>query len=156
MDLSPHFTLEELVFSQSALRLGIMNEPDEAQVVNLRRLCEELLEPARDLLEVPLHINSGYRSPNLNAHIGGANNSAHMDGRAADFVTITKPGPAALRGIFEVLRSSTLPFDQLILECDAWIHMSVPLLGVPARRQVMTAAGRPGAWRYQRVDGRAT
>ena len=73
MNLSPNFTLEELTFSQVASRTGIENDPSADPVVmaNLQRLCEMLLEPARVILAVPLHIDSGYRSQFVNDQVAG-------------------------------------------------------------------------------------
>jgi len=147
MFLSPHFTLEELTFSQYAARTGTPNSPSIAQVSNLKRLCVELLEPARLVLGVAFHIDSGYRSPGVNAAIGGAVNSAHMDGRAADVVPIGLD----LAQAFDRLRASALPFDQIIFECRAWLHLAIPPDAVVARRIAETASGSPGNWSYQRV-----
>jgi len=149
MNLSEHFTLEELVFSEVALRKGLDNVPSMTQTVCLGNLCHSLLEPARALLGVPLRIHSGYRSPAVNEAVGGAVTSAHIDGRAADFVPIDLP----LLNAFHALRTSPLPYDQIIQECgpSGWIHMAVALPGNSPRREALTATGRPGAWRYERV-----
>lgn len=148
MNLSEHFTLEELSFSELALRRGIINTPGAIQTANLRLLCETLLEPARLMLGVPMHINSGYRSNAINLAIGGATNSAHMDGRAADFVPTDLP----LATAFDVLRTSALPFDQIITECNSWIHIAIAPDGTPPRREALTAMGHAGAWHYERVS----
>lgn len=147
MNLSQHFSLDELVFSQSALRKGIDNTPSAESIANLKRLCELVLEPARALLAVPLHVDSGYRSPILNNLVGGAPTSAHMDGRAADVVPIGMDLPNA----FALIRASEIPFDQAIIECNAWIHLSIGFEGQPTRRMAMTASGGPGHWVYNYV-----
>src|SRR5687767_12880711 len=83
--LSRHFTLEELVASQTATRRGIDNTPAPAVVRNLRKLAV-LLERVRVLLDwAPILVSSGYRCPALNVAVGGSKNSAHMAGLAADF-----------------------------------------------------------------------
>lgn len=150
MNLSPHFTLEELVFSEVALRKGLDNVPPITEATNLARLCHTLLEPARDLLGSPLRIHSGYRSPAVNSAVGGAQNSAHMEGRAADLVPIDLP----LLNAFHALRTSPLPFDQIIQECGptGWIHIAIAIAGTIPRREALTATGHPGAWRYERVS----
>jgi hypothetical protein len=148
MNLSPHFTLEELTFSQTALRKGIDNTPAAGAVENLTTLCATLLEPARDLLGVPLHLDSGFRSPALNEAVGGAKTSAHMDGRAADCI----PQGADLRQAFDRLRRSDLPYDQIIYECSAWIHLAIARKGETPRREALTATGGPGNWAYQPVS----
>lgn len=84
MQLSPHFTLQELTRSATAERLGIPNAFTADVVDNLQRLCTEVLEPLRAHLGHPIHINSGYRCPALNKAVGGVQNSFHMKGRAAD------------------------------------------------------------------------
>jgi hypothetical protein len=149
--LSEHFTLEELTFSQEAARLGIDNTPPPEAEVCLTRLCVSLLEPARIILathygrDVPLHVDSGFRAPVLNKRIGGATNSAHMFGRAADLVPIG----VDIVGAFDVLRAADLPYDQIIFECKAWIHIAIPDSEAEARRQALTATGYPGAWTYR-------
>ena len=114
---------------------------------NLRRLCETVLEPVRTLLSVPLHVDSGYRSPILNNLIGGASSSAHMDGRAADIVPIGM----SIQEAFAKIRAADLPLDQCIEEAGAWLHLSIADEGQPIRRQYMTASGSPGRWIYSYV-----
>lgn len=148
MYLSPHFTLEELTFSDWAVRRRIDNVPSPEQVANLRRLCETVLEPARALLGVPLHINSGFRSLEVNAAVGGAHSSAHLAGLAADFVPIGLDLGIA----FDKLRADPgLPFDQVIFECAAWIHLAAPVGALQPRRQALTATGHAGAWAYHLI-----
>jgi hypothetical protein len=142
--LSDHFTLGELIFSQKALRLGIDNTPAPDKVANLTRLATAILEPARVILGVPLHVDSGYRCSVLNADVGGAIHSAHMDGRAADIV----PVGLSLVAAFAMLKRSAIPFDQLIIECGAWLHMSVAADGAVPRGEFLSATGSPGDWHY--------
>lgn len=148
MNLSPHFTLAELSFSEVALRKGLPNTPAPGVQTMLTRLCVELLEPVRTILGVPLHINSGYRSMAVNEAVGGASGSAHTFGRAADFVPIGLD----LKTTFDMLRERTdLPYDQIIFECRAWLHIAIAPDGVQPRRQALTATGGPGRWAYQPV-----
>ena len=147
MQLSPHFTLEGLSRSDVATRRGMDNTPNAGEADNLQRLCDELLEPAQEVLGVSLTINSGFRSPALNAIVGGSTRSAHMDGRAADLV----PEGVDLTVAFNVLRKSTLPYDQIIIECNAWLHLAIARTGVTPRREALKASGGPGAWQYVRV-----
>lgn len=139
--MSEHFSLAELTFSQVAARKGIENVPPDAAVANLNRLCDTLLEPIRTLLGVPLHVDSGYRSAEVNAAVGGAPNSAHLEGRAADLVPIGM----SIHDAFDIIRKSSLPYDQLIVECDAWIHAAI---ADDPRRQALVAWGSPGHWHY--------
>jgi hypothetical protein len=143
--LSPNFDLDKMVVSQTASRLGIDNTPSPEIISDLSVLCLTLLEPARALLGVPFHINSGYRCPALNQAVGGARTSAHLDGRAADCV----PEGLDLEAAFDTLRKSDLPYDQIIFECREWIHLGMAKDGVAPRRQALTATGGPGHWAYQ-------
>ena len=149
--LSPNFSLAEMTVSQLAVRRGFANVPSAAQVANLRRLCVTALEPLRMAIGgVPLVVSSGYRNASLNLLIGGAINSDHMDGRAAD---VTAPGymggsVLALAGAFLTRANTTLPgvapieFDQLIFE-GSWLHITIPRAGARGRREVLTATFRP-------------
>lgn len=131
MKLTDHFTLEEMTLSETAARHGIENTPDAATIDNLRRLCA-LLEQLRSLVGQPVLITSGYRSPALNTLIGGARNSVHCLGLAADlFVPELSP-----RELARAVVDSHLEYDQLILEYDQWVHLG--LAQGPLRRQALT------------------
>jgi zinc D-Ala-D-Ala carboxypeptidase len=145
--LSPHFTLSELTRSQTALRLGLDNVAGHDVETELRRLCDWLLEPVRELLGVPLHVDSGYRSLLVNQAVGGAVASAHLFGRAADVV----PVGVSLTDAFDRVRRSALPYDQAIVECGAWLHLAIAPAGFTPRRQALTASGGPGRWTYTAV-----
>lgn len=147
MRLSPHFTLDELARSETALRHGRNNHPGPDEIANLERLCRDLLEPTRALLGVPLHVNSGFRTLAVNTLVGGSKTSAHMDGRAADVF----PVGMDLRQAFDWIRGSTLPFDQAIEECGAWLHLAIARDGEEPRRQALVASGGPGQWTYSLV-----
>lgn len=141
--LTTHFSLNELTRSQQALRLGIPNTPDNLQTANLYRVAL-LLEEIRTALKVPLHVDSGYRCAVVNAAVGGARNSAHMDGRAADIV----PVGLDLRVAFDDIRRAGLTLDQCIVECGAWLHIAVAPLHATPRREYLSASGSPGHWVY--------
>ncbi|MCA0247698.1 MAG: DUF882 domain-containing protein [Proteobacteria bacterium] len=131
MKLTPHFTLAELTHSQTAARLGIDNTPAPEMVDALRKTAE-LLERVRALLGKPILVSSGYRSPLVNRAVGGAAQSAHMLGCAADF---SCPGFGSPLEICRAIASSDISFDQLIHEYRAWAHIAwAPL----PRRQVLT------------------
>lgn len=92
-----------------------------------------VLEHAREILgDVPLQINSGYRCTAVNAKVGGVHSSAHVDGRAADFV----PLGMYLSDAFDKLRYSDLPYDQIILE-PTWIHLGISRDGVEPRKDML-------------------
>lgn len=149
--LSSHFSYEELTFSQTALRLGLDNTPNEEQRSNLVHLANTGLEIAREILGTALHIDSGYRSSSVNHAVGStAGHSAHLDGLAADF----RPWGVDLKVAFYLLRTSPLLlYDRIILECDAWIHLAVSPLGKSPARIALRASGKPGDWTYSRVTG---
>lgn len=86
-----------------------------------------------------MHVNSAYRSPEVNAAVGGAKNSQHMLGLACDFV----PVGLELEAAFKKLKASSIPFDQLILE-PSWIHISASLLDRKPRRQTLRAVFKDG------------
>jgi hypothetical protein len=140
MNLSPHFTLEEFVASQTASRNNIPNVPGPDIVVNLTATAQAL-EKVRALLGKPIIISSGYRSPELNKAVKGAIDSAHIYGLAVDFIAPQYGTPI---DICRLLQTSTLVFDQLIFE-HTWVHLGLPKNGAPNRRQLLTAhfGGRP-------------
>lgn len=147
--LSPNFTLEEMVRSQTALRLGIENAPSLLVIENLRYLANVLLEPIRSELGVPLHTDSGYRSPRLNQLIGGSATSVHPLGLAGDEIPIGME----LRDAFARIRArKDLPIDQLILECNTWLHIGAARPGETPRREFMLATGTPGNWHYTKAS----
>ena len=90
MNLSEHFTLEEMLRSETAAKKHIENRINAEEVNNLVRLCEAVLEPLRAHFGQPIRINSGFRCRALNAAVGGAANSYHTKGRAVDIPM--KPG----------------------------------------------------------------
>jgi hypothetical protein len=128
---SEHFSLEELTQSDVATRKGIDNTPDADTVENLKVLAGTL-EQVRKLLEHPLHINSAYRGPKLNAAVGGSKVSAHLEGLAADF---TCPEFGTPKEICLEIAASNITFDQLIYE-GSWVHISVD---PRYRLQILTA-----------------
>ena len=144
--MTSNFTLSELTRSETAISLHIDNEPGSIPLMNLKKLCENILQPLRNVYGKPIIVNSGYRSPALNAAIKGAQNSQHMLGQAADITarhTIPKCSATAAnydfheenKRLFSLILSLKLPFDQLIDEKDySWLHVS---FGPRNRRQVL-------------------
>ena len=120
--LSPNFTLDEYTFSQAAARLGIDNTPDAQTLKNLRKLASTLERVRGVLGNLPILISSGYRSPVLNRVIGGAPNSAHMRGLAADF---TCPRFGSVLATARAVATSGIHFDQVILEYGRWVHLGI-------------------------------
>ncbi|MGZ9711935.1 D-Ala-D-Ala carboxypeptidase family metallohydrolase [Glaciimonas sp. GNP009] len=147
--LTEHFTLTEFVRSDTARTLGIDNTPPPAIAVNLRRLAkfDELVR--LELGGAEMRISSGFRCTALNRAVGGARNSAHLDGLANDF---TAPGFGTPMAICRKLEHSYLQFDQLIYEragSAIWVHLGIAAEGVTPRRQVLTIdykGTRAGLW----------
>lgn len=136
MKLTENFTLEEFVESETAIKYSIANKPDEVDVYRIYVLCEKLLQPLRNRLGMPVIINSGFRSKELNRKIGGVNNSQHQTGQAAD---IHIPG-MELKQVFEIIHKE-FDYDQLILEMDKWIHVSFDLWSNRSEALVAYKAG---------------
>lgn len=122
--LSDHFSLREMTLSGTGIRLGIDNTPEEEVTENLRALCIEVLEPLRRRYG-RIIITSGYRCERLNKAVGGAKNSQHLRGEAAD-IHVTGTNMCVKYASF--LQSET-DFDQLIMEPigakeKRWLHVS--------------------------------
>ena len=122
MNLSTHFTLEELTRSDVAVRNGWDNTPNEQEIDNLKRLAV-LLEQVKGAVSMkPVMINSGFRSKQVNDAVGSKDSSQHRIGCAAD---LRVPGMTP-RQVVEACIANGVPFDQIILEFDSWTHISVP------------------------------
>ena len=120
MKLSLHFDLSEFTYSETAQRKNIDNTPSPNAIANIKALCEEVLEPAREEYGKAMIISSGYRSEQLNKAVGGAKTSQHMTGCAADIVC-SEP-----RRLFGIIKANG-KFDQLLWEHAGktqWIHVS--------------------------------
>ncbi len=121
MKLTPNFTLQELTSSETAVRLGLDNTPNDAVKANLVRLAK-FLEEVRRVLGRPIMVNSAYRSPEVNKAIGSRPTSQHCLGCAAD---IRVPGLTP-NDIVNLVVKSNIEYDQLIREFDSWVHISIP------------------------------
>jgi len=121
IQFTKNFSLQELLLtSNRKFDLEQYNPPNEV-IENLRALCINILQPLRDALGTPVNINSGYRCPSLNTSIGGAKNSQHMTGQAADIVDLNHGNEF----LFNKIKELDLPFDQMIDEFDfRWVHVS--------------------------------
>ena len=144
--LSASFNLDEFIVSQVAERHGYKNEPNEKQIENLRLLCINVLQPLREIINVPIFINSGFRSFDVNAAVGGRFNSQHLEGKAADFVVHSMN----LIDVFNIVLER-FSFDQLIYEFGKWIHVSWN--GELNRKEVMTSKKVHGKTVYEKVIG---
>lgn len=132
MYLTKNFKLEEFNRSDTATRLKIENKAGISEITNLKRLCEKLLQPLRELYDKPFNINSGYRNTELNKAVGGVPTSQHTKGEAAD-VRVDNP-----RALLATLLESDLEFDQAILYAT-FLHLSFKKEN--NRNQVLYAKG---------------
>jgi hypothetical protein len=146
--LTKNFSLAEMVKSETALRHGMENNPGPDELNNLLQLCANVLQPIRDHYQKGVKVNSGYRSPDVNAKVGGSRTSDHTRGMAAD---IEIPGvPNAELATY--IRDN-LAYTQLILEFytpgipdSGWVHVSYD--GKDLKKQVLTATRKDGKTVY--------
>ena len=136
MMLSQHFALEELLASDTAVRCGIDNAGDAQIIRNLTRLAATL-ERVRQAVGGPIHITSGYRSPELNARVGGSKESMHMQGLAADIIC---PAFGVPLKVCRAIAAAKIPVDQVINEYAAWCHVGLSPDGQAPRNQTLTIA----------------
>ena len=122
MNLTPHFTLDELTASEAADRNGWDNTPNEQELENLKRLAAFLEEVKTVLGGKPIMVNSAFRSKAVNDAVGSKDTSQHRIGCAAD---IRVPGMTPDEVVKTVI-ASKIGYDQVIREFDRWTHISVP------------------------------
>ena len=116
--ISKNFTWEEFTASDTAKKLGILNQITDWEVRdNVIALVEKVLQPLRDAWGKPITINSGYRCPRLNKEAGGVPTSQHVKGQAAD---CRVDDPLALA---RLLLDLGLEFDQAIVY-PTFLHIS--------------------------------
>ena len=144
MELTKHFTLEEMLESSHASVLDIDNTPTKQHEKNMKSLAVHVLEPIREKWGGAIVVGSGYRSKALNDVIPGASaTSQHCKGEAADI----RPLDGRKKELFEMIKESGLPFDQLINEypdkngVPSWIHVSYTT-SRKNRGQVLTLKGK--------------
>ena len=117
-----HFTIDELTRSNTAAQLGIDNHPSPEAVANLYYLAEKVLDPLREMYGHPVRVTSGYRCAALNKAVGGAGNSFHLVGCAAD---IDNGSREENRRIFDLIKGN-LPFTELGWEGGGrWVHVAI-------------------------------
>jgi uncharacterized protein YcbK (DUF882 family) len=130
-----NFSIAELLHSNTAIADGYTEQfqPPVNIISNLQALIDNVLQPLRDKLGIPIYVNCGYRCPRVNAKVGGVANSQHLTGEAADIHTDDN------KALFEAIKNSDLPFDQLIEEGNGqflWVHVSHSAIGLQ-RKQVL-------------------
>jgi len=148
MNLTKNFTLSEMTKSETALRHDMDNTPDQTVISNLQALAVHVLQPVRDHYGKGVKVNSGYRSPDVNARVGGSRTSDHTRGMAAD---IEIPGVPNAE-LAEWIRGN-LPFTQLILEFytrgvpdSGWVHVSYDPANL--KKQALNAVKQDGQTDY--------
>lgn len=149
MNLSANFTLKELTKSETATRLGLNNTPNDEALENLKLLCEKVLQPVRDHFGKSVTVNSGYRSPESNAAVGGSKTSDHCKGQACDLEIDGIPNPELAQWIMD-----NLDYTQLILEFytpggdpnAGWVHVSYDPNNL--KKQELTAVKVAGKTQY--------
>ena len=141
MNLTPHFTLDELTITEHR---EFDNTPGLDELDNLRRLAD-FLEQVKALLGgKPIMINSAYRSKRVNDAVGSRDTSQHRIGCAAD---IRVPGMTPDQ-VVKAIVASALPFDQVIREFDRWTHVSIPNTPDTAARRQALIIDRAGTRPY--------
>jgi len=141
--LSKNFTLEEFTDSATADKLGIKNAPNPEQTANIARLVKDILQPARDMLGMPITVSSGFRSAEVNKAVGGSSTSQHCKGEAADQQC------ADNKMLFDIIKDNFV-FDQLINEHDySWIHVSLKEYG--NRNEVLKTVKVNSKTKYVRI-----
>lgn len=176
MKIAKYFTLAEATRSSTAVRLGINNQPDDAQLANLRRAASTLLDPIREEFGV-VRVTSGLRVPELNVTIpGSSNTSYHRFGLAFDFRVIGarmeivgRPGGSqvavlfgagrsqftpTLGGVMDWIIESNLPYDQVIYEYGSWIHIGAAKDGKEPRKQALMKFSGERYKTYDPADSR--
>ena len=148
MNLTTNFSLAEMVKSETALRHDMDNTPGEAEIENLKRLAEKVLQPVRDHYGKGVKVNSGYRHPEVNAKVGGSKTSDHCKGQAADIEIPGVPNAELAKWIAE-----NLDFTQVILEFytqgipdSGWVHVSYDPANL--KKQTLTAVKQNGKTVY--------
>lgn len=127
--LSPHFTLAELTRSDTANAMGVDNSAPPSVEANLVKLADALEKVRAICGDNPIFVSSGYRSPPVNSAVGGASNSAHLFGLAADF---TIPGFGPVLAVCRALEPHLVEvgIDQLIDESGGgarWVHLGLAI-----------------------------
>lgn len=136
-----YFTIEELTKTSHPVK----NIPDETEKARLVKLVDKILDPLREAWGAPIIVTSGYRCDKLNKLVGGATNSQHRRGEAADIRTKSNTQEENKK-LWDLIIKLKLPFDQMINEKNfKWIHVSY---GPRQRRQKLDATYKNDRWYY--------
>ena len=156
MKLSRNFSLAELIKSDTAIRLGIDNNPNADQIEKLKLLCENILQPVRDHFG-RVTVTSCFRSPELCVKIGSSLNSQHT---RAEAVILNVLGTDNAE-VFDWIEGKPFDWDQMILEFytpgepnSGWVHCSY--VSDKPRKQLLRAYREDGKTKYKPIIGNAT
>lgn len=127
MKITNNFSLEELYASSTAKKKGIDNTPSTKVIRYLEALANNVLQPIRDEWQAPIKVNCAYRCQKLNSAVGGAKNSDHLFGAAADITVGSKEKNKQLFTlILSMVKQGKLKCRQVIDESNfSWIHVSI-------------------------------
>jgi zinc D-Ala-D-Ala carboxypeptidase len=149
MKLSENFSLAEMIKSETASRRGMDNTPGQVEIENMKKLAINVLQPVREHFKRGVHVNSGFRHPEVNAAVGGSKTSDHCKGQAAD---IEIPGIANADLAQWIV--DNCDFRQVILEFytpgipdSGWVHVSY--VEGDNKKQVLTAMKENGKTVYK-------
>lgn len=151
MQITPNFSLSELTRSDTAKRRGLSNQPNAAELENIKKTAQ-MLEKIREYVGAPITVSSCFRAAAVNRAVGGSPTSAHRYGSAADIDAVGLTSPQLAAKILEMRDKDLLKFDQLILEfpergAGAWVHIGFRWHS-PMRNQVLTAKRIKGRTSY--------
>ncbi len=141
------FSLSEMTRTST----GLSNQPEDDAYANLCRLVEEVLDPLRNDLGQPVRVTSGYRSPQVNAAVGGSRTSRHMLGLAADIKVKRMESTALAERIEELREQGVLDYDQVIAYAASrggHVHVGLAPEGSTPRRQMLWAPKGGGYEQY--------
>jgi hypothetical protein len=146
--ISKHISYKEGVYSTTATRRGIDNNPNDEQLANMELIAEKVFEPLREWVDGPIKVNSFFRSVDLNKAIGGSSKSQHCHGQAIDIDDTF--GVVANSDMYNYIKNN-LDFDQMIWEFGDddnpnWVHVSY----------VSEEDNRRRCLRAKRKDGKTT
>lgn len=144
--ISENISYREAIHSHTAKKLGIKNEPNEAQLENMKLIADKIFQPLREYVGGPIKINSFFRSKALNVAIGGSRTSQHILGLAMDLDDVH--GFKTNAEMFNWIKDN-LNFDQLIWEFGDgdnpdWVHVSY----------VSEEENRNGCLKAERINGK--
>jgi zinc D-Ala-D-Ala carboxypeptidase len=148
--ISKHISYKEGVYSTTALRRNISNNPNEEQLNNMKLIAEKIFEPLRTWVGGPIKINSFFRGADLNKAIGGSTRSQHCKGQAMDIDDTF--GYKTNAEMYHYIKDN-LDFDQMIWEFGDdnnpnWVHISY-VSHRPNRKKLTIAYKENGRTKYK-------